>query len=122
MTRFRDHAAAKQHIAGPEEIERMAAGIEDVRVDPASLEPQPGIVLTGDAGGDPLLASAHITAMSLDVDIGQALRAGTFGDDDHRGNERGADHATEPSMAETPERRRFQQRPGCKYRDYPIPR
>jgi flavin-dependent dehydrogenase len=57
MMRFRDHAAVEQHIAGPEEIERMAAGIEDVRVNPASLEPQPGIVLTGDAGGDPFLAS-----------------------------------------------------------------
>src|SRR6266545_6338565 len=97
MTRLGDHAAAKQHIAGPEKIERMAAGIEDVRVDPSSLKPQPGIILTGDAGGDPFLASAHISAMSLDVDVGQALCAGTSGDGDHRGNERGADHAAEPS-------------------------
>src|SRR5436190_90951 len=93
MTRFRDHAAAELHIAGPAQVQRMATGIEGLRVDAATLEPQPGIILAGDTGGDPLLASAHLIAMSLDVDIGQDLCAGCSGTGDHRRNDKGAVHA-----------------------------
>jgi len=93
MTRFRDHAAAELHIAGPAQVQRMATGIEGLRVNPATLEPQPGIILAGDTGGDPLLASAYLIAMSLDVDIGQDLCAGCSGAGDHRCNDDGAVHA-----------------------------
>ena len=104
MTRFRDHAAAELRIAGPAQVQRMATGIEGLRVDAATLEPQPGIILAGDTGGDPLLASAYLIAMSLDVDIGQDLCVGTSSDGDHRRNDNGADHAAELSMVKAAKR------------------
>jgi hypothetical protein len=42
--------------------------------------------------------------MSLDVDIGQDLCAGTSSDGDHRRNDNGADHAAELSMAKAAKR------------------
>jgi hypothetical protein len=82
----------------------MATGIEDLWVNRAALEPQPGIVLAGGAGGDPLLASAYVIAMSLDIDIRQDLCTGASCDGDHRRNENGADHEAELSMAEAEKR------------------
>ena len=51
---LRHDATAQEHIAGGGEIERLSALVEDARIDPVLLKPQPRLVLNNGTGSDAL--------------------------------------------------------------------